>query len=87
MLGRLPQVPISALSRLILRRRCGYEPACTAEGLVGLNGTWYCLEHFDVRMKEVGDFCKRVRGMFSATMRPADESLPGAEVERPLKLC
>lgn len=70
----------------LLRRRCGYEPTCTAEGLVGLNRTWYCLEHFDIRMKEVGEIVKRLRGMFSATMRPVDGSLPDPEVERPLKL-
>ena len=27
------------------------EPGCNADGVVGLQGAWLCLEHFDQRLK------------------------------------
>src|SRR6266699_1131377 len=39
--------------------RC-VEPGCQEEGVVGLNGAWLCLTHFDIR--------------FAATKAPLDQA-------------
>ena len=44
------------------------EHGCTREAVVGLNGSWYCIDHFEARLADIGKQMKQLGRLFNVRL-------------------